>query len=55
MFLVAAVIAGAIIGLLLVFLLLLVDQIFVREDFYDHMTSQPFRICFLLIRSCNFN
>ena len=39
-------IAGAIIGLLLVFFL------FRRHDFcYDHMTSQPL----LFIRSCEFN
>ena len=41
-------IAGAIIGLLLVFL-------FRRRDFcYDHMTSQPLQICFLFIHSCKF-
>ena len=41
------VIAGAIIGLLLVFFLF-------RHDFcYDHMTSQPDHMTF--IRSCNFN
>ena len=29
---------------------------FRRRDFcYDHMTSQPLQICFLVIRSCNFN
>ena len=42
-------IAGAIFGLLLVFL-------FRRRDFcYDHMRSQPLQICFLFIRSYNFN
>ena len=42
-------IAGAIIGLLLVFL-------FRRRNFCDdHMTSQLIQICFLFIRSCNFN
>ena len=43
-------ISEAIIGLLLVF------HLFRRQDFcYDHMTSQPLQICFLFIRSCNFN
>ena len=42
-------IAGAIISLLLVFL-------FRRQDFcYDLMTTQLLQICFLFIRSCNFN
>ena len=42
-------IAEAIIGLVLVF--------FISSStfFYDHMTSQPLQICFLFIRSCNFN
>ena len=43
-------IADAIIGLLLVFYL------FRCHDFcYHHMTSQPHQICFLFIRSYNFN
>ena len=43
-------IAEAIIGVLLVFYL------FCRHDFcYDHMTSHRLQICFLFIRSCNFN
>ena len=30
--------------------------LFRRRDFcYDHMTSQPLQVCFLFIRSCNFN
>ena len=39
-------IAGAFIGLLLVFFYL-----FRRRDFYDHVTSQPLQICFLLIHA----
>ena len=42
----------AIAGLLLTFSWFF---LFRRRYFYDHLTSQPLQICFLFIRSCNFN